>query len=161
MKEIGQVTALKGDMAVVRIERLLTTGGGCCCAETWETMHLEARNKCGAGIDEYVNIISDYDRLKFREIVKLLACAGAFTVSLCIGNHLWPALGIDAWKDPLSFGLGGVLALAVFALVGVAYRKQPAFIPEAYEVVPPGRAVRLVRHAVPQDAALGTTNATS
>jgi hypothetical protein len=159
MKELGQVTALKRDKAVVRIERLLTTGGGCCCAESWETVYLEARNKCGAGIDDYVNIISDYDRLKFREIVKLLACAGAFTVSLGIGNYLWPALGIGAWKDPLSFGLGGVLALAVFALIGIAYRKQPVFIPGAYEVVPPDRAVRLIRQISPQETAAGTTEA--
>jgi hypothetical protein len=159
MKEIGQVTALKGDMAVVRIERLLTTGGGCCCAESWETVHLEARNNCGAGIDDYVNIVSDYDRLKFREVVKLLACAGAFTLSLGIGNYLWPVLGFGVWKDPLSFGLGGVLALAVFALIGIAYRKQPAFIPEAYEVVPPGLAARLIKRVSPQETALGTTDA--
>jgi hypothetical protein len=151
MREIGQVTALKGDMAVVKIERLLTIGGGCCCAETWETVCLETRNKCGAGVGDYVNIISDYDRIKFREIVKLLACAGAFIISLGAGNYLWPVLGLGAWKDPLSFAFGGILSLAAFVLIGVAYRKQPAFIPEAYEVAPPSRAAKSVRRVSPQE----------
>ncbi|MDR0451541.1 MAG: SoxR reducing system RseC family protein [Treponema sp.] len=147
MKEIGQVTALRGDMAELRIERLLTTGGGCCIAETCETVRLEARNKCGAGVGDYVGVVSDYDRLRFREVMKFLACAAVFVASMGAGNYLWPALGLGFWKGPLSFALGGVVALAVFALIGVFYRKRPAFVPEAFELIPPGRAAGLLRRA--------------
>jgi hypothetical protein len=159
MKEIGQVSALKGDMAEVRIERLLTTGGGCCVAETRETVRLEARNKCGAGIGDYVGVISDYDRIRFREIIKFLACAAVFVISMGIGNFLWPALGISSLKDPLSFALGGVMALAAFALIGAFNRKRPAFVPEVYEVIPQARAAGLLKRARLQYAGFDGTNA--
>jgi hypothetical protein len=145
MKEIGQVTTVKGDMAEVRIERLLITGGGCCVAEDRETVRIDVRNKCGAGAGDYVSVISDYDRLNFRKSIRYLICTGAFIVGMGIGNYLWPALGTAAWKVPLSLALGVVLALAVFALTGVVYRRQPAFIPGAYEVIPPDRAAGLLK----------------
>jgi hypothetical protein len=148
-------------MATARIERLLTTGGGCCIAETRETVYLEVRNECGAGVGDYVGIISDYDRLKFREIMKFLACAAAFVISMGAGNYLWPLLGISAWKDPLSFALGGILALAVFALIGAVYRGRPAFVPIAYEVIPQDRAAQLSRRAFLPDAASGAARAES
>jgi hypothetical protein len=145
MKEIGQVTALKGDMAEVKIERLVTNGGGCCVAENRETVQLDVRNKCGAGTGDYVGVISDYDRLSFRRTMKYLACAGAFIIGMGIGNYLWPALGIAAWKIPLSLALGGVLALAVFVLTCAVYRRQPVFVPAAYEVIPPDQAAGLLK----------------
>ena len=147
MKEIGQVTALKGDMAEVRIERLLTTGGGCCVAENRETVRIDVHNKCGAGVGDYVGVISDYDRLSYRKSMRCLICAGAFVIGMSIGNYLGPALGIAAWKIPLSFVLGGVLALAAFVLTATVYRRQPVFIPGAYEVIPPGRAAALLKRA--------------
>jgi hypothetical protein len=147
MREIGQITALKGDMAEVKIERPLTTGGGCCVAEIWETVHIDVRNKCGAGVGDYVGIISDYDRFSFRKSIRYLACAAAFIAGMGIGNYLWPALGISAWKDPLSFALGGVLVLAIFALTGALYRRRPVFIPAADEVISPGRAAGLLKRA--------------
>jgi hypothetical protein len=147
MKEIGQITALKGNMAEVRIERLLTTGGGCCIAEKWETVHVDVRNKCGARVGDYVGVISDYDRFNFRKTMRYLACAAAFVAGMGIGNYLWPALGISAWKDPLSFALGGVLVVAAFALISAVYRRRPTFTPGAYEVISPGRAAGLLRRA--------------
>jgi hypothetical protein len=147
MREIGQITALKGDMAEVEIERPLTTGGGCCIAETWETVRIDVRNQCGAKIGNYVGVISDYDRFSFRKSIRCLACAGAFVAGMGIGNYLWPALGISAWKDPLSFALGGVLVLAIFAVTGAVYRRRPAFVPGAYEVISPGRATGLLRRS--------------
>jgi hypothetical protein len=159
MKEIGQVTALKGDMAEVRIERPLTTGGGCCIAEKWETVYVDVRNKCGAGTGDYVGVISDYDRFNFRKSMRYLACAAAFVAGMGIGNYLWPALGISAWKDPLSLALGCVLTLAIFALTGAAYRRQPVFIPGAYEVISPGRAAGLLKRARLRYAAFDTADA--
>ncbi|MDR2053751.1 MAG: SoxR reducing system RseC family protein [Treponema sp.] len=158
MKEIGQITALKGDMAEVGIERPLTTGGGCCIAETWETVHIDVRNECGAGVGDYVGVISDYDRFNFRKSVRYLASAAAFVVGMGIGNYLWPALGISAWKDLLSFALGGVLTLAIFAMTGAVYRGRPAFIPGAYEVISPGRAAGLLRRARLRYAAFDTAD---
>jgi hypothetical protein len=145
MREIGQITALRGDMAEAKVERLLTTGGGCCVAETRETVNFEVRNECGAGIGDYVIIVSDYDRIRFREVIKSLACVSVFIISAGAGNYLWPALGMGAWKDILSFAAGGILALAVFALIGGLYRKQPVFVPGAYELIPPEQAADLSR----------------
>ncbi|MDR0386848.1 MAG: SoxR reducing system RseC family protein [Treponema sp.] len=159
MKEIGQVTALRGDMAEIRIERLLTTGGGCCIAETCETVRLEARNKCGAGVGDYVGVVSDYDGFRFREVMKFLACAAFFIAGMGIGNYLWSALGLGFWKGPLSIALGGVMALAVFALIGFFYRKRPAFVPEAYELIPPGRAAGLLRRTRLRYAGFDSENA--
>jgi hypothetical protein len=147
MKEIGQVTAVKGDMAEVRIERLVTTGGGCCVAENWETVRIDVRNKCGAGVGDYVGIISDYDRLSFRKSIRYLICAGAFVTGMGIDNYLLPVFGIDAWQVPLSLALGAVLALAAFALTGAVYRRQPLFVPGAYEVIPPDQAAGLLKRA--------------
>ncbi|MDR2784826.1 MAG: hypothetical protein LBB83_02810 [Treponema sp.] len=159
MKEIGQITALKGDMAEVKIERLLTTGGGCCIAETWETVHIDVRNKCGAGMGDYVGVISDYDQFSFRKSMRYLACAAAFIAGMGIGNYLWPALGISAWKDPLSFALGGVLVPVIFALTDAVYRGRAAFIPGAYEVISPGRAAGLLRRARLRYAEFDTADA--
>jgi hypothetical protein len=147
MKEIGQVTAVKGDMAEVRIERLVTTGGGCCVAENWETVRMDVRNKCGAGVGDYVGVISDYDRLNFQKSVRYLICAGAFVTGMGIDNYLLPILGIDAWQVPLSLTLGIILALVAFALTGVIYRRQPVFVPSAYEVIPPDQTAGLLKRA--------------
>jgi hypothetical protein len=155
MREIGEITALRGDMAAAKIERLLTTGGGCCVAETRETVSLEVRNKCGAGIGDYVMIISDYDRIRFRKVMKSFACTVVFIISLGAGNYFWPALGMGAWKEPLSFVAGGILTLAVFALTSALDRRQPVFVPGAYEVIPPDRAAVLLRRSrlsAPPDA---------
>jgi hypothetical protein len=159
MKEIGQVTALRDGMAEVKIERLLTTGGGCCVAETRETVRLEAWNRCGAGIGDYVGVVSDYDRIRFRGMLKLLAGAGVFVAGMGIGNYLWPALGLGSWKGPFSFALGGVMALAVFALIGAFYRKKPVFVPEAYEIIPPERAAGILKRARLQYAGVDVANA--
>jgi hypothetical protein len=132
-------------MAEVRIERLVTSGGGCCVAESRETVQIDVRNKCGAGVGDYVGVISDYDRLSFRRSMRCLACVGAFIIGTGIGNYLWPALGMSAWNVPLSLILGGILTLAAFVLTGAVYRRQPVFIPGAYEVISPGRAAGLLR----------------
>jgi hypothetical protein len=159
MREIGRVTALRDGVAEVEIERLSTTGGGCCVAEARETVRLEARNGCGAGIGDYVGVISDYDRSRFRQTLKFLACAGVFVACAGIGNYLWPALGAGSWKGPLSFALGGVMAAAVFALIGVFYRRRPAFVPEVYEVIPPGRAAGILKRSRLQYAGVDVANA--
>jgi sorbitol-specific phosphotransferase system component IIBC len=155
MQEIGQITALTGDMAAAKVERLLTTGGGCCVAETRETVNLEVRNKCGAGIGDYVMIVSDYDRIRFRKVMKSLVCTAVFIISMGVGNYFWPALGMGAWKEPLSFAAGAILTLAVFALASALDRRQPVFVPGAYEVIPPDRAAALLRRfrlSAPPDA---------
>jgi hypothetical protein len=135
MKETGIVTELKDDIAMVKVERLITTGGGCCGnITTMEPAFLEARNQCKARIGDHVLVESDYDRVKFRNLVQIGACIAAFIISLGIGDTVWPLLGFTSHKDPLSFGLGMVMAIIAFGLIRWSNKRHPADTPIAYEL---------------------------
>ncbi|MFP3040777.1 SoxR reducing system RseC family protein [Treponema primitia] len=135
MKETGIVTDIRGEMAVVKVERLLTTGGGCCVnVTTVESVFLETRNLCQANIGDHVRVESDYDKVKFRNLVQIGLCFAAFIISLGIGDTLLPRLGVSTYKGPLSFGLGMVMAIAAFGIIRWANKKNPSDIPIAYEL---------------------------
>jgi hypothetical protein len=138
MKETGVVIAIKDDMAVVKVERLLTTGGGCCGqVTTREPAFLETRNLCHARIGDQVRVESDYDKVQFRNLVQMGICLAAFIVSLGIGDAVWPRLGITTYKEPLSFGLGMVVTGAAFGIIRRVNKKNPRNIPAACELAPP------------------------
>jgi hypothetical protein len=138
MKETGVVIDIKDDMAVVKVERLLTTGGGCCGNVTVrEPAFLEARNLCHARIGDQVRVESDYDRVKFRNLVQIGICLAVFIISLGIGDAVWPSLGISTYKGPLSFGLGMAMTIATFGIIRRVNKKNPSNIPAAYELASP------------------------
>jgi hypothetical protein len=125
-------------MAVVKVERLLTTGG-CCCGNitTKEPAFLKTRNLCHARIGDQVRVESNYDKVKFRNLVQIGICLAAFIISLGIGDAVWPRLGIATYREPLSFGLGMVMTIAAFEIIRWVNKKNPTAIPTAYELASP------------------------
>ncbi|WP_010262608.1 SoxR reducing system RseC family protein [Treponema primitia] len=135
MRETGIVTDIRGETAVVKVERLLTTGGGCCgSVTTVESVFLETRNLCQAKIGDHVRVESDYDKVRFRNLAQIGICIAAFIISLGIGDALLPQLGVSTYKGPLSFGLGMVMTIAAFGIIRWSNKKNPANTPIAYEL---------------------------
>jgi hypothetical protein len=131
MKETGVVTDIKGEMAVVKVIRLITTGGGCCgTITTRKPFFLETRNLCQASIGDQVKVESDYDKARVRKLVQIGICLAAFTIGIGIGDS---ALGISAYKAPAAFGLGILLAIIAFGIIRWFNKKNPSAVPVAYE----------------------------
>ncbi|GHV60301.1 hypothetical protein AGMMS49587_01170 [Spirochaetia bacterium] len=131
MKETGIVTDIKGELAVVKVERLIVTGGGCCGSTSRDSFFLEALNRCHARVGDHVRVESDFDKIRFRNFAQTGICIAAFTISSGIADAVLPLLGISAYKELLIVGPGMIMAAIALMIIRRFNKRSPPAVPVA------------------------------
>jgi hypothetical protein len=125
MNETGIVTDIRGETAVVKVERQTTVGATCCVGVTAvKPFFLEARNLCHARVGDHVRVESDDDKAPFRSLAQAGLCIAAFVIGLGAAGAVFPLLGIAGHREPFSFGLGLVMAALSFGIARRVNRKK-------------------------------------
>jgi hypothetical protein len=137
MREIGMVTEIKGNIAVIRVDRRSFKGCGRGCADCKEDYLLEVRNLCKARVNDWVYLDSNYDVRKFRNIVKAGISLLIFVLIGTIAENTLPLLNLSAGVKPLTLILGSAPAIAAFILIGKYFRKKPLPITTAHTIAAP------------------------
>jgi hypothetical protein len=135
MKETGIVTDIRGETAVVKVERKTTSGAKCCVGVTAvKPFFLETRNLCQARVGDHVQVESDDDKTASRNLVQTGLCILAFVIGLSAAGAVFPLLGIAGHREPLSFGLGLIMAALSFGIMRQINRKRMR-VPTACELL--------------------------
>jgi hypothetical protein len=125
MNETGIVTDIRGETAVVKVERQTTVGAACCVGVTAvKPFFLEARNLCHAGVGDHVRVESDDDKAPFRSLARAGLCIAVFVIGLGAAGTVFPLLGIAGHREPLALGLGLALAVLSFVIMRHINRKK-------------------------------------
>ncbi|MDR1955816.1 MAG: hypothetical protein LBQ30_03075 [Treponema sp.] len=127
MKEIGQVVALKGNIAVVQVER--DAPGDCCRMDKKALVLLEAPNGCGAGIGDPVYIESGASDTPLWRLGRLGGGLGFFTGGLLLGDYAASGLGLASLKELFSLAAGVLLGLLFYRGLRILAGKQPEEAP--------------------------------
>ncbi|MDR1429221.1 MAG: SoxR reducing system RseC family protein [Spirochaetaceae bacterium] len=136
MREKGTVTEVKGDMAVVRVERLENTGCGCGNCVRKDEVLIEAHNRCKARLNDKVYLESNDDWVKYRSTIRTAASFGTLILGMAAGNIMFSRLGQAL--IPCSAALGLILAAAAFLVITKIFKSRPLSRPEAAELIAGG-----------------------
>jgi hypothetical protein len=136
MKETGVVTETKGDMAVVKVKRLVPNGCGCGVTNRNEEILVEVRNLCNARVNDRVYLNSNHDIQQLRNTVKMGVPLLVFAVIGIATERVLALRDLNAWIKPLALGLGLVFALIAFAIIQGHYKKRPVPLSAAHRTIP-------------------------
>ena len=134
MLEKGIVTELKGDMATVKVQRLVNTGCGCGNMLTTEDTLVEVKNLCHANLNDPVALNSIHEITSYRNIIQAIGASLAFIMGIAAGEHIFPYVGITP-KTSVSVGFGLVLGTIAFLTIRGIYRKKSLPVPVAYKLL--------------------------
>jgi hypothetical protein len=135
MKETGIVTDLKGEVAVVKVEREIIDPEDCCGRKTTlKSFFLETRNLCQAKIGDQVWVESDDDTAKSRNLIQICISVAVFVVGLGAADAALPLLGISRYLEPLSLAAGVIIASGAFGLMKLIDKRNSRNIPASYEL---------------------------
>jgi hypothetical protein len=132
MKECGRIVDLKGNIAVVKVER--DAPGDCCKMDKKELVFLEARNVCGAGIGDQVYLDPGTAGTPLRRLKKLGIGIGLFFGGLILGDYAASRLGLGSGKELFSLA-SGLVPVVLFYLIlrALAGKKAEGDLPAAYQ----------------------------
>jgi hypothetical protein len=119
----------------VKVERE-TSSGSCCHFDTKGEAFVEARNLCGARINDLVELRSEEDAKKKAALLRLAFCVMLFIGGLVIGDRLAPITGYPEQKDAVSFGAGFVFAASAFFLTRRRRSASTSDLPVVSGIVP-------------------------
>ena len=133
MQETGIITELKGDMATVRVERMVIAGCGCGKMTRKEEALMEVKNLCNAGLNDRVVLNSPYDIMHYRNTIQISGAFLVFILGCAAGEGIFPQL-VLSHRILFSLGLGLVLGVAAFLVIRSIYRKKTLPVPVAYDL---------------------------
>ncbi|MDR2048010.1 MAG: SoxR reducing system RseC family protein [Treponema sp.] len=125
MQETGVVTETMGDMAVVKVKRLVPNGCGCGVTNLNEETLVEVRNLCNARVNDRVYLNSNHDIQQLRNTVKMGVPLLVFAVTGVAAERVLTLLDFNAWVKPLALSLGLAFGLITFAVIQRYYKKRP------------------------------------
>jgi hypothetical protein len=134
MKETGVVTETRGDMAVVKVKRLVPNGCGCGVTNRNEEILVEVRNLCNARVNDRVYLNSNHDIQQLRNTVKAGVPLLVFALIGVTAEHALALLDLTGWIKPLALSLGLVFALITLAVIQRHYKKRPIPLSAAHEI---------------------------
>ena len=133
MQETGIITELKGDMATVRVQRMVIAGCGCGKTTKKEETLMEVKNLCNADLNDRVVLNSPYDIMHYRNTIQISGTFVAFIIGIALGEGIFPRLGLSH-QIIFSLGLGIVLGVAAFFAIRSIYQKKSLPFPVAYDL---------------------------
>jgi uncharacterized membrane protein len=134
MKETGVVTETKGDLAMVKVKRLVPNGCGCGVTNLNEETLVEVRNLCNARVNDRVYLNSNHDIQQLRNTVKMGVPLLVFAIIGVAAERVLALLDFNVWIEPLTLSLGLVSALIAFAIIQRHYKKRPVPLSAAHGI---------------------------